>query len=39
LGAVVVLAGWLVARLLVDAPEPARRRERRVDEHPEPCCS
>jgi hypothetical protein len=39
LGAVVVLAGWLVARLLVDAPEPAPRREHRVDEHPEPCCS
>ena len=39
LGAVVVLAGWLVARLLVETPEPARRREQRVDEHPAPCCS
>jgi hypothetical protein len=39
LGAVVVVAGWLVARFLVEAPAPARRRERRVDERPEPCCS
>ena len=39
LGAVVVVAGWLVARFLVGAPAPARRRERRVDERPEPCCS
>ena len=39
LGAVVVLAGWLVARLLVETPEPAGRREQRVDEHPAPCCS
>jgi len=39
LGAVVVVAGWLVARFLVEAPAPAMRRERRVDERPEPCCS
>ena len=39
LGAVVVVAGWLVARFLVEAPAPATRRERRVDERPEPCCS
>ena len=38
LGAVVVAAGWLVALLLVRAPEP-RREARRVHERPEPCAS
>jgi hypothetical protein len=37
LGAVVVAVGWLVALLLVRAPEP--RREQRRQQRPEPCCS
>ncbi len=37
LGAVVVVAGWLVALALVRAPEPRPRRS--AHEHPEPCTS
>jgi hypothetical protein len=37
LGAVVVVAGWLVALLLVQAPEP--RDTRRLGERAEPCAS
>jgi hypothetical protein len=43
MGAVVVVAGWLVARLLVEKPSPraasAAARPRRRDERPEPCAS
>ena len=37
LGALVVLAGWLVARMLVEAP--VERRAHPLEERPEPCCS
>ena len=37
LGAIVVVAGWLVALALVQAPQPQRRRH--AHERPEPCAS
>lgn len=37
LGALVVLVGWLVARMLVEAP--AQRDAHRLEERAEPCCS
>ena len=37
LGGLVVVAAWLVARLLVEAPE--ERRTQRFEECPEPCAS